>query len=564
MTDKKKEGQYMTPDGIVSMILNNIGYTENHVLTRKIMEPSFGDGAFLINIVQRIISEGTRTGLSKQQITDIIQANVFGIEKDKILYQKTLERLNSLLAVYDIPEIQWEKNLTCGDTLIECKKHIGKYDYVVGNPPFVRVHNIPDEYRDVVKQFQFVDGMIDLYIVFYEIGINLLNNKGKLGYISPNSFMKNSSQKKFRNYLIDNKYISAIYDFKTSKIFQDADTYTCICILNKNKNRTDFSVDYKEYSMYKVVVENKFSFEYFANQLHDNPWNLSSDEDIKFLEKNRNLPIKISNMAIVQNGIATNRDAVYVIHTYCNKELTEEYCGKHTDKKKIVYFKDKSGNIKEIESTILHRCIKTSKYNGNMDNTHIIFPYEKILSPRFFNRDGVEITSGYKPLTEDKLKKSFPKAYAYLSSLRDELTTRDMDKNADWFLFGRSQGIQNSCFKKVVFKHVIDKGLPRIVPHILDEDVIVYSGMYTTIDIDIVISPKTKPDGNKEVDKYIFDEMLYEYALKDVYKIFQSPDFAKYCSMVGKDMAGGYVGISTKMVKQFGTQLSAFPNFPIT
>lgn len=54
MTDKKKEGQYMTPDGIVSMILNNIGYTENHVLTRKIMEPSFGDGAFLINIVQLI------------------------------------------------------------------------------------------------------------------------------------------------------------------------------------------------------------------------------------------------------------------------------------------------------------------------------------------------------------------------------------------------------------------------------------------------------------------------------------------------------------------------------
>lgn len=564
MTDKKKKGQYMTPDGIVSMILNNIGYTENHVLTRKIMEPSFGDGAFLINIVQRIISEGTRTGLSKQQITDIIQANVFGIEKDKILYQKALERLNSLLAVYDIPEIQWEKNLTCGDTLIECKKHIGKYDYVVGNPPFVRVHNIPDEYRDMVKQFKFVDGMIDLYIVFYEIGINLLNDKGKLGYISPNSFMKNSSQKNFRNYLVDNKYISAIYDFKTSKIFQDADTYTCICILNKNKNRADFSVDYKEYSMYKVVVENKFSFEYFANQLQDKPWNLSSDEDIKFLEKNRNLPIKISNMAIVQNGIATNRDAVYVIRTYCNKELTEEYCGKHTDKKKIVYFKDKSGNIREIESTILHRCIKASKYNGNMDNTHIIFPYEKILSPRFFNRDGVEITSGYKPLTENKLKKSFPKAYAYLSSLWDELTTRDIDKNADWFLFGRSQGIQNSCFKKVVFKHVIDKGLPKIVPHILDEDVIVYSGMYTTIDINIVISPKTNPDGNKEVDKYIFDEMLYEYALKDVYNIFQSPDFAKYCSMVGKDMAGGYVGISTKMVKQFGTQLNTFPNFPIT
>ena len=88
MTDKKKEGQYMTPDGIVSMILNNIGYTENHVLTRKIMEPSFGDGAFLINIVQRIISEGTKIGLSKQQITDIMQVNVLELKKIKFCIKK--------------------------------------------------------------------------------------------------------------------------------------------------------------------------------------------------------------------------------------------------------------------------------------------------------------------------------------------------------------------------------------------------------------------------------------------------------------------------------------------
>lgn len=129
MTDKKKEGQYMTPDGIVSMILNNIGYTENHVLTRKIMEPSFGDGAFLINIVQRIISEGTKIGLSKQQITDIMQANVFGIEKDKTLYKKALKRLNSLLAVYEIPEIQlifqWIiKNIQCTKWLLKINFHL--------------------------------------------------------------------------------------------------------------------------------------------------------------------------------------------------------------------------------------------------------------------------------------------------------------------------------------------------------------------------------------------------------------------------------------------------------
>lgn len=562
MDNKKAEGQYMTPDGIVSMILNNIGYTEQHVLTKTIMEPSFGDGAFLINIVQRIITEGKKAGLTEEEVGNIINSNVFGIEKDEALYNRALDRLNSLLDVYGVTNVTWD-NLILGDALIVYKPFEGILDYVVGNPPYVRIHNIPDEYRDVVKEFRFVNGMIDLYIVFYEIGILMLNGTGKLGYISPNSFMKNTSQQAFRNYLVENKYITTIYDFKTSKIFEDADTYTCICILNKNKNRVDFSVDYKEFSMYKMVVENKFDYEYFRDQLQDNAWNLSSDEDIQFLEKNRGLPIKIQNMAIVQNGIATNKDAAYVVHVFVDKELVTPYMGKHTDRKKTVYFRDKNGIIHSIESTILHRCVKASRYNGTMDNTYIIFPYEKNPIPKFFTRDGNEIESGYQPLTETKLKRSFPKAYEYLSSLWDELITRDMDKNAAWFLFGRSQGLQNSCYKKVVFKHIINKTMPVIEPHILDEDVIVYSGMYTTIDINLVISPKMKQNGDKENDKYVFDEALYEYALKDVYNIFASEDFARYCSMIGKDMSGKYVGISTKMVKQFGTMLNTFPNFPV-
>ena len=562
MTSRKAEGQYMTPDGIVSMILNSIGYTGQHVLTKTIMEPSFGDGAFLINIIQRIITEGKKSGLTEFEIGSIINNKVFGIEKDENLYNRALKRLNSLLDVYDIKNVTWD-NLICGDTLIAYKTFESCLDYVVGNPPYVRIHNIPNEYRDAVKEFRFVNGMIDLYIVFYEIGLLMLNDTGKLGYISPNSFMKNTSQRAFRNYLVESKYISAIYDFKTSKIFDDADTYTCICILNKNNRRKDFSVDYKEFSMYQMVVENRFEYEYFKDQLQDKAWNLSSDDDIKFLEKNKGLPIKVQNMAIVQNGVVTNKDAAYVIHVYLDKELISPYMGKHSDRKRTVYFRDKNGVVHPIESSILHRCVKASRYNGVMDNTYIIFPYEKSPAPKFFTRDGKDVESGYQPLTELKLKCSFPKAYKYLSSLKDELITRDMDKNVAWFLFGRSQGLQNSCYKKVVFKHIINKSAPVIKPYILDEDVIVYSGMYTTVDINLVISPKTKSNGDKEINKYIFDKALYDNALKNVYDIFISDDFAKYCSMIGKDKSGSYVEISTKIVKQFGILLYTFPNFPV-
>lgn len=499
MESRKEKGQYITPEKIVVMILDDIWYAGDEVLTKKIMEPSFGDGAFLSEIIKRIIKAGRKQSLPE----NIIQNNVFGIEKDEKIYKKAIGRLNGILEEYKIPKIEW-KNLINGDTLTEWEKHKEKYDYVVGNPPFVRIHNIPERYRDIVKSFQFSDGMADLYVIFYEIGINMLGENGKLGFISPNAFIKNDSQQKFRDFLINNKYISAIYDFGASKIFPDADTYTCICLIGKEKEKKN--IKYKEYNMYLPVSENVIDFEYLKDNMTGHPWNFGSADDMKFLEEINSRPKKISDIVTVQNGIATNRNYIYIIQAYTDKELTEPYAGKG----ETVYFKDKAGKVHEIESSILRRCVKASKYEGKTDNTYIIFPYAEA------------------PISEDKLKKEFPKTYAYLDSYREELAKRDMDKNADWFLFGRSQGIQNSGLKKIVFKHIIDKNKPQIKPFILDEDVVVYSGRY--------ITAKTEEE------------------LQKAYNIFKSKEFAKYCALVGKDKSGGYVDVSTKAVKEFGVK----------
>ena len=207
---RKNKGQYMTPEPITTMILDTIGYTGPQILTKTIMEPSFGDGSFLISIVNRVIIEGERAGLSKSEIAQIVDNHIFGIEKDVLLYNRAIERLHKLLDTHGIQNVRWN-HLICGDTLIAYKTYAGKMDYVVGNPPYIRIHNIPETYREVVKEFRFIDGMIDLYIVFYEIGLLLLNDTGKLGYIAPNSFMKNTSQKAFRNYLVENKIKGAYY-----------------------------------------------------------------------------------------------------------------------------------------------------------------------------------------------------------------------------------------------------------------------------------------------------------------------------------------------------------------
>ena len=62
LDETKTEGQVFTPVGIVSMILDSVKYTGKTVLTKSIMEPSFGKGVFLIEIVSRIIHEGKAEG----------------------------------------------------------------------------------------------------------------------------------------------------------------------------------------------------------------------------------------------------------------------------------------------------------------------------------------------------------------------------------------------------------------------------------------------------------------------------------------------------------------------
>lgn len=552
--EEKMEGQVMTPDGIVSMILDALGYKGDRVLTSKCIEPSMGEGAFIIAEASRIIDCAKLHGYTDEEILHLLQENLYGIEKDGRFYDKAIKRLNGLLEAREIPVPESWPHLYHDDTLKRFREFTGMFDFAAGNPPYIRVHNLDAETREFIKDktnFKFGTGTTDLYIAFYDIGIQLLNPIGRLGYISANSFLRNTSQKFFRDYLITEKLISKIYDFKTSKIFEGADTYTCICILDKNDNRAVFDVDYREYNMYEMVVENVFPWESFSALLNEKTWNLASDEDIRFLTENSSRPIKVGNIAIVQNGIATNRDKIYVGKAYVDEQETIPWTGKHTDAKRFVWF-----HGRRMESKILHRCVKASRYSGHPeDMLYILFPYKSGREQKVYYEDGRRVERGFTPLSEDEFRTKYPLAYAYLSDNYDELASRDMDPGAEWFQFGRSQGLACSCWKKIVFKHLLDRSSPKIVPYILDEDVLVYSGMYTVADPWPLIEMKNK--------RLVFNSYLYDKELSQIFDIFRSDEFAQYVRIVGKDMAGGWAAVSTKSVKSFGTTLTCFPNFPV-
>ena len=185
--ERKTEGQVFTPPEIVNLILDSVQYSGKSVLTKTIMEPSFGNGAFLVEIVSRIIHEARSEGKSADEIGDIIDRCVFGIEKDRRLYDEAILKLNELLAAHDVPPLSWT-NLICGDTLLKYTDYAGKMDICVGNPPYVRVHNIGGEYRGVVKNFNFAKNTEEA-----GVDIKYLKRNSALSFSAPDNHLTHNS-----------------------------------------------------------------------------------------------------------------------------------------------------------------------------------------------------------------------------------------------------------------------------------------------------------------------------------------------------------------------------------
>ena len=121
------------------------------------------------------------------------------------------------------------------------KEFDGKFDAIVGNPPYIRVQNMvrysPEEYafyRSTESGYVVSDAdLLDKYQLFIEKGIKLLKENGYLGYIVPHKFMVTKSGVNLRKLLTDNRYVKSIVHFGTNQVFKNRSTYTAIILLSK-------------------------------------------------------------------------------------------------------------------------------------------------------------------------------------------------------------------------------------------------------------------------------------------------------------------------------------------
>ncbi|MEW5772264.1 MAG: Eco57I restriction-modification methylase domain-containing protein [Thermodesulfobacteriota bacterium] len=187
-------GAIFTRPEVVDFILDLAGYTPNRPLYKlRLLEPSFGGGDFLLSAVGRLLTAWRKAG-AHGDAQDVLRDAIRAVELHRETFCATRDAVVRLLQREGIAPDSARSLAThwlCqGDFLL--LRMEGRFDYVVGNPPYVRQELIPSallsEYR---RRYQTMYDRADIYVPFIERSLALLAKGGSLGFICADRWMKN-------------------------------------------------------------------------------------------------------------------------------------------------------------------------------------------------------------------------------------------------------------------------------------------------------------------------------------------------------------------------------------
>ncbi len=338
--DRKVLGEFYTPKSIVRYILDAMGYKDsNNIQTKKLIDISCGSGSFIILAIRVLISSCFKS-FNRHDFSEIlpeearnivlrIKENIYGIDVNPlacILCQinihfelfKLIEKIKDKDKSYHLPmfNIKISNSLAISET--------EQYDYVVGNPPYLFIRDIPNDQKQIIKKgnFNTNNGQYDYYQIFIELGIRLLRSKGILGYIVPDSLLALSNRSILRKYIYNNTKIREIYNIGPQ--FEDPIVSNIIIVLEKESD-----VQEREKNSIKVKFSNQEQREISQNSLKE--WDYKflihlSDEDIFIINHLNNKFPKLKDLIkeddfkiLLSRGIELTKKGEIILCENCRK-----------------------------------------------------------------------------------------------------------------------------------------------------------------------------------------------------------------------------------------------------
>ena len=236
----KERGAIYTRREVVEFILDLSGYTSDRPLCGfRLLEPSFGEGDFLKIVIERLL-ESWRSIHSSDDPDDPYTALapcIRGVELHHSSFESTRQKVVEWLGEAGISARTADRLadawLVQGDFLLVDLAE--PFDFVIGNPPYVRQELIPDilisEYR---MRYRTVFDRADIYIPFIERSLSLLVEGGTLGFICADRWMKNRYGGPLRRMVAEGYHLKAYVDMTDTPAFHaDVIAYPAITVITR-------------------------------------------------------------------------------------------------------------------------------------------------------------------------------------------------------------------------------------------------------------------------------------------------------------------------------------------
>ena len=410
ITDQKYYGQVYTPRPIVEKMLKPV--IAGELANKAIGDPACGSGDFLIPIAEEVFRRiRDKTERTEGLLYTLYHLTGYDIDAEAVALckQRLAESAERILG-YRPDEVG---RIMHADALDAFGMGENTFDYVVGNPPYVRIQNLESHRRDRIKAegWRYFHGASDLYFVFYELGIRLLKEGGELIYISPSGWLRNDAGRAMRKDLATNHTVLSIIDHGTKPVFPKVSTYTCIIHIRRTCDSSVKPVAHKH--TVDGVDED-------CVLTRGKRWTVLPRTRVAHCGRSK----KLGDIADIHIGIQTLADKVFILEAMNTGEdiITCQF----------------RGQTIRLEKEAVRKILKVSVMQGGDDNIHrvVIYPY---------NSDG-------KLLPEQEFQLMYPLAYAWLRENKSRLLGRDkgMFDPLRWYAYGRAVSIRSGFGKKIL------------------------------------------------------------------------------------------------------------------
>ena len=307
---RKAGGVYYTPQYIVDYIIENTvgelckNKTPNQIEKIKIVDPACGSGSFLLGAYQFLLTwhkdyyhqhpnkKNPLTpdkNLTTEEKKRILLNNIFGVDIDinavevtklslllKCLEGETNASISHQMTMFRqrvLPSLDF--NIQIGNSLIDLdiysneldfgeerkirpfswKKAFpeifeqGGFDVVVGNPPYVAIKELnKSSLKYFYEHYTTGKGQVDLFSIFIEKGIGLINSKGFISFIVPDSINDRSNFTSLRKIILNETSLQSILTL--SNVFKEASVGSSIIVCRKNSPNIIKILKTKDYASF--------------------------------------------------------------------------------------------------------------------------------------------------------------------------------------------------------------------------------------------------------------------------------------------------------------------------